>query len=334
MKIKLFTHTDLDGISCGILAKLAFKENVDIEYCNYDTIDKKVSDFFFSDEALNYICIFITDISIKEELANEIDNCIKGTTCLPKVILLDHHKTAEYLNKFKWAKVTENTTLINKFGSFGKPIEEKTCGTYEFFIYLIKNDFLDTNIPAMETTSREYFNKLVNFVDLVRQYDTWLWNTKYNNIIPKQLNDLSYIYGRDRFIEMMIKKLQPISEPLFSDMDMLMLELTQEKIDRYIESKQKQIIEKNILNFNVGVVFAEQYHSELGNALATNNPHLDFIVLINPSVSVSYRSISDKIDLGKDIASVYGGGGHIRAAGSPVSDEFKKTIIDTYFDKI
>ena len=40
--IKLFTHTDLDGIGCAILAKLAFGEEVDIEYCDYDNINEKV----------------------------------------------------------------------------------------------------------------------------------------------------------------------------------------------------------------------------------------------------------------------------------------------------
>lgn len=40
--IKLFTHTDLDGVGCAILAQLAFgKDNVDISYCNYDEIDRK-----------------------------------------------------------------------------------------------------------------------------------------------------------------------------------------------------------------------------------------------------------------------------------------------------
>ena len=32
--IKLITHTDLDGIGCAILAKIAFRNNVEIEYCN------------------------------------------------------------------------------------------------------------------------------------------------------------------------------------------------------------------------------------------------------------------------------------------------------------
>ena len=46
MRVKLFTHTDLDGIGCAVLAYLAFgKENVDVEYCNYDDIDNKVEVF-------------------------------------------------------------------------------------------------------------------------------------------------------------------------------------------------------------------------------------------------------------------------------------------------
>lgn len=42
--VKLFTHTDLDGIGCAILAKIAFK-NCDIEYCGYNDINDNVTDF-------------------------------------------------------------------------------------------------------------------------------------------------------------------------------------------------------------------------------------------------------------------------------------------------
>ena len=44
--IKLFTHTDLDGVGCAILAKFAFSNDVDVEYCNYDDIDSKVEEYF------------------------------------------------------------------------------------------------------------------------------------------------------------------------------------------------------------------------------------------------------------------------------------------------
>ena len=50
-KIKLFTHTDLDGVGCAILAYLAFgRENVDVEYCNYDDVDEKVETFIEQEE--------------------------------------------------------------------------------------------------------------------------------------------------------------------------------------------------------------------------------------------------------------------------------------------
>ena len=57
MKTKLFTHNDLDGVGCAILAKLVFGEDVDIEYCSYRNVDDCVSDFI--EEAENYDRIFI-----------------------------------------------------------------------------------------------------------------------------------------------------------------------------------------------------------------------------------------------------------------------------------
>ena len=43
--IKLFTHQDLDGIGCAILAQLTFGKNVDITYCNYDEVDSLVKEY-------------------------------------------------------------------------------------------------------------------------------------------------------------------------------------------------------------------------------------------------------------------------------------------------
>ena len=51
--IKLFTHTDLDGIACAVLAKIAF-DNVDISYCNYDS--GNILDFLYT--ITNTYCIY------------------------------------------------------------------------------------------------------------------------------------------------------------------------------------------------------------------------------------------------------------------------------------
>lgn len=299
MKVKHFTHTDLDGIGCGIVSKIAYGDDVEIVYCDYHNVNDIVGDYVSSRKYLDYDLTLITDISvdeIKADLLNYIFN--QGN----KVVLLDHHSTAEWLNRYEWASVNplhaENT---------------KSSGTSMLYLYLSDN----TNLIG------HYLSK---FVELVRRYDTWEWQTKYNDLHAKQLNDLLYIIGRDRFIKRFLDDIKPTFKPEESTL----LELEQEKIDKYIESKSKQIIEEQIYGRKVGVVFAERYSSQLGNVLAERNPHLDLIAIINPSYSVSYRTVKDDVHLG-EFAKIFGGGGHPKASGSQVNDDQRKEIIDIIF---
>jgi oligoribonuclease NrnB/cAMP/cGMP phosphodiesterase (DHH superfamily) len=300
MKVKLFTHTDLDGVGCAILGKLAFGNNIDIEYCNYDEINDKVNKFL-DEDYLNYDKVYITDISVSENIANKINEIIPD-----KIQLLDHHPTAIWLNKYNWAEV------IEKYGIY------KTCGTQLFFIYLAENNLLNLN----------YILDVQDFVQVVREYDSWEWKAN-NNLKPKRWNDLLYIYGRDNFIELIINKIKTKFD--FDNTDYLLLKLEQEKIDKYIEDKDKKMIVKKIQGYNTGIVFAEQHISELGNKLSELHPELDFIVIINIDKSVSYRTAKDNINLGANIAKIYGGGGHPKAAGSPINDDVKNKIINLIF---
>lgn len=81
-----------------------------------------------------------------------------------------------------------------------------------------------------------------------------------------------------------------------------------------------------IKHFNVGLVYCDDYASEIGNALAKKHPELDFIILVGLPTSISYRCCKDlPIPLGV-IANVIGkgiGGGHDKSAGTPL--KFRKT---------
>lgn len=118
----------------------------------------------------------------------------------------------------------------------------------------------------------------------------------------------------------------------------MLLELEQNKINQYINKQDKTLTEEvltiNDKIYSVGIVFAEQYISELGNELAKMHTNLDFIILINLSNNaISYRSIKENINLGEDIAKYYGGGGHAQAAGSQISENIKDIIIDMILNK-
>ena len=299
--IKLFTHTDLDGVSCEILGKIAFEENIDVVRCGYGNIDDKVEEFINSDE--EYDKLFITDISVKKELADALNNVSD------KVILLDHHKTALWLNEYPYALVQVEDESIGKM-----------CGAYLFYEYLKKNhkEFDDT--PALKL-----------FIDYVRMYDTWEWKEKYDNIIPKRLNDLMYIDGPNEFIDKMVYRLGN-NLFIFDDTDLMKLQIEQTYINSYITQKNETLMVNDNLfpGYTVGIIFADKYISELGNKLCELHPELDFVVLINMStLAVSYRTVKDDLDLSA-IAKRFGGGGHPKASGS----RFDASIVNDMLNNI
>ncbi|MNS83623.1 Oligoribonuclease NrnB [compost metagenome] len=123
------------------------------------------------------------------------------------------------------------------------------------------------------------------------------------------------------------------------------MENEEKKIKKYIDTKNKQLVKYSILNKRkwfkpfekriglvAGIVYADQYISELGNSLATSNQDVDFIVMIDMgSNKISYRGIkTDKIDLGK-FAKSLGGGGHAPAAGSQIDSKINESLIPSLF---
>jgi oligoribonuclease NrnB/cAMP/cGMP phosphodiesterase (DHH superfamily) len=124
---------------------------------------------------------------------------------------------------------------------------------------------------------------------------------------------LLYLIGREKFV----KRFSENVSVEFTEGEKLLLEVEEDRIKKYIDKVSKKVIPAKIENYNAGVVFAEQYISELGNAIAEQNPNLDFIAIVNVGGGgISYRRREGiDIDLGQ-LVKVFGGGGHPSAAGS------------------
>ncbi|WP_336761402.1 DHH family phosphoesterase [Paenibacillus sp. USHLN196] len=308
MKVKLFTHTDLDGVGCAILANLAFDE-VDVEYCNYNEIDQKVKEFTELMKFKQYDKVFITDISVSKEVADLIEYSVtEKKEYLNRYQLIDHHATAKWLNEYKWAYVDDIELSITP----GEK-EMKSSGTSLFYNYLWENE--NINLPFA-----------LNFIEKVRRYDTWDWHTIHNDNEAKRLNDLFYLIGRDRFVQRFTQDMSIH----FTEGEKMLLEIEQTKINKYLENKSKQMFKQYFGDHLVGVIFAEQYQSQMGNYLALNNKDLDYIIMIDVgNETISYRGIHDSIDLGL-IAKNFGGGGHPKAAGSQTQSNVKESIWRTF----
>jgi uncharacterized protein len=280
--VKLFTHTDLDGVSCAILAKIAFGEDIDIEYVNYNDVNEKISYFLHNTYLLNYERVFITDISVNEEISELINNAYNNY--YKNIKLLDHHKTAESMNKYDWAEVITETSETRK--------ESGTSLFYNFLSEIIKiNCKLDT------------------FTEIERKYDTWEW-VKRKNQKAKDLNDILYLIGRDEFIEYYSKYLSKNPENFeINSFHLELLKYKRKEIENYIENKLNKVFLKN----RIAYIVADIAISELGmKAMEKHDNEIDFVAIYT-GFNVSLRSKGD-FDV-SEIAKKFGGGGHKNAAG-------------------
>ncbi|MED4919476.1 oligoribonuclease, partial [Geobacillus thermodenitrificans] len=138
--IKLFTDSDLDGIGCGLLAKLAFTE-VNISFCSYRNLDERVTQFLQSEEADNAM-LFITDLAVGKDVEEQLAERAKRGG---HVQVIDHHVTALHFNDYPWGWVVPAD-------DDGK----KTSATSLFYDYLVREGKL---APS---------DSLATFVELVR----------------------------------------------------------------------------------------------------------------------------------------------------------------------
>ena len=297
--IKLITDNDLDGNSCFIVAKIFLNEDIDVTKSGPKKVNNDVLEVIQNHE--QYSKIFITDLSVNSEVAKELDKISN------KICLLDHHVSAEFLNDYSWANVH---VKLN---------DRKTCGAELLLNYLYEN---------MNQNNIDKNHRIFDFVETTRRYDTWEWYDVYNDDIPKKMNDLMYIKGKDEFTDEMLIKIKSGEEP-FDTIDIALLTFRQKEIEREIDKLDDKIVTTDILGYKAGVVFTQNFISEVGNQLSERHPELDFIAIINGS-SVSFRTAKDDINV-SEIAKVFGGGGHVKASGCGIDSKLSKKYIDSIF---
>nr|WP_275983650.1 oligoribonuclease [Paenibacillus hamazuiensis] len=303
---RLYTHNDLDGVGCGIVAKYAFGDKAEVRYNSVEGLNVQVQRFLerAKEKGGKHDFLFITDLSVNEDNAKGLTAYTEGGG---KAKLLDHHKSALHLNEHNWASVQvkyEDGRLAS--------------ATSLFYEYLLQNGLIAAT-PALN-----------EFVELVRLYDTWEWEQR-DESRAKRLNDLFYMVSIDEFEEKMTERLLHSEHFAFDEFEEKILDMEEEKIERYVRRKKREIVQTYIADLCVGIVHAESYHSELGSELGKENPHLDYIAILNVGgKKVSLRTIHDHIDV-SEIAGSFGGGGHAKASGCAMTDEVYRLYVDKPF---
>jgi uncharacterized protein len=244
--------------------------------------------------------------NVDDKINQRLDE-LENSADLPFILIADlgiKEETAERLDRYQGGKrwLDHHKTNIELASRFDwATIEIQASGTL-----LVFDEF--ENIPR----------SFRDFAILVDDYDRWI------HAYPdsKQLNRLFFIVGIKKFEDRCLMAKEP--HRLYN-IDKILLELEEERINHYIDKLEKSITVYELTGEKrFGVGFAERYQSEAAHELM-NRLELDAIALIDVNLrKVSFRS-KPKLDVGS-IAKRLGGGGHKNAAGA----EFNYGRIDDF----
>ena len=302
MKLLLSHIADLDGVTPVILLNLV-NENFDYELFEVGELSEFILNKIDTEYFNKYDQIFITDLGITKECAEKIIN----SKYKNRFKLFDHHESDYYLNDYEFATVMEE---VNGF---------KECGTTLFYKYLV-----DTYNNSVLTK-----DSVINFVELVRENDTWQFTDLKEDSM--NLNALFSFYGGDTYIDIYTKFLNENNNFYFTDTELIILKSLNNEKQNYLESMKDKVLFRNINGYNIGIVFAERYRSELGHYISEMyKDRIDFTCIINLTRHISLRGIKEDKPVNK-FAEIYGGGGHPLASAMPYPKDLKEKIIDYIF---
>ncbi len=307
MKLLLISHiADCDGIMPVILTDFVFPD-YDYQLLEAGEVDNYMKESLKQHTFDDYDQIIITDLSFSKEVADQINN----SSLKDKLILFDHHEGALYLNTYPFAHVTITKDNIMQ------------SGTTNYYDYLLTN--YDNDLIRKKSVK--------DMVELVRINDTWDEDSPLFDA-SRNLGSILCNYGNDKFIDKYKNFLRESDTFYFNDTEETLLEIDNRRRQEYIDNLKDKVIFKEIAGNRVGIVFAEQYRSDVGHALASYyKDQVDLIMIINLNRSLSFRSLEDKADV-NTFASLFGGHGHIRASGAPIPDGLKDNIVDYVIDSI
>lgn len=313
-KILLITHTDMDGANVIVMNQMF--DNVEYRNCSNNNMSYVIRKNVCEDN--DYDSIIVVDISCTKEDA-ELINLSPNKR---KLVLLDHHSTALYLNEYDWAIVEPNLVEDSFRASYYESIEGgHSSGTSLLY------DFLDYQGHTERVKNKAL---LEEYVHNVAMYDTWDWNDLFDKKKePKELEDVFEMYGIDMFQRLMSEKIKK-GEKLVGIEEKTLLEEFKVKEQEYVDEVSKSFKE-GVVNiggkeYSFVMSVSDSYLGPVFERMKESFEDSD-LHIVNYGSGVSIRTTRDDIHVG-NLASNFGGGGHAGAGGVRIDKELQVAQIE------
>lgn len=291
----LISHTDLDGVTCQLLFRVAYPDAViyGVDYAQVASTVRTAAEALRREASAGGSAplLVVTDLDLTEEI------CAYLTEIRLPALVLDHHpRTADLARRFTGHPALQIVHSPDR------------CGAWMLYEHLLQT------APG---GARETLMRYGDLVKLVSDYDLWI----HSDPRSLQLNRLFHLLGADRFVRRFLAN----PEPAFTDAEQLLLEVEAERVAAFLEVQLRHAeVQTDPDGMRYVVAFADRYQSELGAHLI-RQLQLDYVIMLDPTqAKASVRSASTfdaaRFAARYRVGSVQGGG-HPRAAGFPLMPE-------------
>ena len=364
MKILHVTHDDADAVAADVVVRVwadtiflynkvaeeesrnfntydDFKNTYEVKtlFCKIGTQDEQLLSEIRKEHEESDLCkyLFITDLSLKEETCQELDQLSEKHNIYLRGY--DHHKTNQLNEKFSWFKVSLNYSaakfiyLMELLQQLNMVIPERGTGRLAVF-----SEFID-DISFVD--NGEFFQKEHSDEEVI--YEGWMFVPFLcSEIGLEETRNYLYEFYSSRFDEYIIDNIQAAQtrQKTFHLCEFLhRLYMRSENSKRkFIEETEKR---SRLSNFRSGdkvyriiqFIGGSKFDNSVSTYLYQKYDQIDFIMVLYPTTeSVSLRSNANTRNTDVSvIAKSYGGGGHRNASGFPCTDDQFLELISNFY---
>lgn len=323
-RILLLTHDDADGAGAEIVLRCMFPEkNIEVVHLNNGVMSERIREAL-TDAAIakRFNKVIACDISCNETDAKYING-------LPDIsnrfVLLDHHLTSQYINKYSWGISFSDIIGDSFLGNYYSNGHSSGTSLILDYMYYCGINFL----PDASCITAE------NICLWISAYDTWDWKTCFKgNYKFKDENLLFAAYGNNLYV---CRRLSKIGlPPIYCGSDRIMLKAEKAKRKEHVENIKNQIkfgtldipMEDGYTRtYDIAYIDDSKYVFDVLDYMRDTYPERDLFI-VNYGNGVSIRSDKEDINVA-EIVKPFGGGGHKGAGGF----KFEKRDIYNLFEK-
>jgi len=313
------SHNDLDGYGCLFVSATKFS---DLQYYNLDYSEtQQIPEIIEKwDKVYNYDKIYITDLNLKEDIIKELNK-------FNNIVIVDHHIWDYDYTKYENIEFHIDNTkcatkayyeLVSDLDNIRNSIELiniydlwKTDNEYfgvasvlnDWFYEILKDNKIFDNKLRVELIITLLFRFSQLFDELKEKYNTDYLIEELENIKSSFIRDII----TDKFNE-------PISNKML---------LAKIQLENYKEFTEINNFKISNISSDIFQVISSLYLDNNPNKICINyqrKANDDLTSFIN---TISIRSRNEKA---REIAKMFGGGGHPNAAGAIVDLTFEELI--------